>query len=221
MVSALIFANGDLNDGPAVRSALEIAPPRLVIAVDGGLRHVQTCGLQPDLVVGDMDSVDPTWLSAAHEHGAEILRYPAHKNETDLELALIAAAKRDCETIRIIGAVGDRLDQTFGNVFLLALSVLHPLLKRRDTRLVSGKQTIWLAYPGQNVIDGAPGDTVSLIPLNETVTNIVTEALEYPLRGEILRFGPARGISNVMLTTQALVEYQSGLLLIIHTVGRA
>ena len=215
--SALIFANGELNDGPAVWVALQLPSPRLVIAADAGLRHVARCGLKPNLVIGDMDSVYPPMLAEAQQHGAEILRYPSHKDETDLELALLAAVERDCQTIRILGGLGNRLDQTFGNVFLLALAALQDC----DTRLVDGRQSIWLMHPGNNVITGEPGDTVSLIPLTDSVTEILTHDLEYPLRRETLRIGPARGISNVMQNTEAHVEFKTGLLLAVHTIGRA
>src|SRR5262249_3455790 len=164
VASALIFANGEFEDGPAVRAALEIPSPRLVIAVDGGLRHVLDSGLTPDLVVGDLDSISVPLLETRAPH-AEILRFPAHKDETDLELALLAAVNRGWHTIRVLGAIGGRLDQTLGNVWLLALPALQDASFEIDVRLVTAKETIWLARPGRNLIEGKAGDTVSLIPL--------------------------------------------------------
>jgi thiamine pyrophosphokinase len=77
---------------------------------------------------------------------------------------------------------------------------------------------VWLAERDA-VIDGQPGDIVSLLPLSQRVTGITTEGLEYPLRGETLRLGPARGVSNVMLGKMARVAHRSGLLLIMHGPG--
>lgn len=213
----LVFANGDLNDGPAVEAVLSQPAPRLVIAADGGLRHVLALNLRPDLVIGDMDSADPDMLARAEQNGAQIRRYPVDKDETDLELALRAASEQGGNPIRVIAALGDRLDQTMGNVALLAL----PALRDRDVRLVGGKQTAWLAYLGETVLKGSPGDTVSLLPAAGSVTGIVTDQLKYPLRNETLSFGPARGISNVMLGEQARVTFDSGILLVIHTMGHA
>lgn len=213
----LVFANGDLNDGPAIRAALKTAESPLVIAADGGLRHAQALGLHPDIIIGDMDSADPAMLDQAAQGGTALLSYPTHKDETDLELALITAVQRGCDLIRVIGAIGGRLDQTISNVYLLAL----PELVECDVRLVSGTQTMWLAYPGMTPLTAAPNDTLSLVPLAGEVTNIVTEGLAYPLRGETLKFGPARGVSNVFLSTEARVTFESGLLLIVHTIGRA
>ena len=172
----LIFANGDLNNGPAVQVALDVDGPRQIIAADGGLRNVLACDLIPNLIIGDMDSVDLDWLARAISLGAEIRRFPVDKDETDLELALLAAADGGCNPIRIFGAVGDRLDQTIGNLYLLAL----PALRGRDVKVVNGRQTTWLAYPGETVVGGQPGDTLSLIPMTVEVAGIVTENLKYP-----------------------------------------
>ncbi len=215
----LVFANGDLNNGPAVQAALDVDVPRpwYIIAADGGLRNVLALDLIPNLIIGDMDSVDPDWLSRAVSLGAEIRRFPVEKDETDLELALIAAVESGCGTIRIVGAVGDRIDQTVGNLYLLKL----PALIGRDVRIVSGRQTTWLAYPAQTIVTGQPGDTLSLIPIEGDVIGIVTENLKYPLLHETLALGPARGMSNVMLGDEARFTFEHGLLLVIHTVGRA
>jgi thiamine pyrophosphokinase len=219
MSSALIFANGDFNDGTMVQRALAQAhiASALMIAADGGARAAVFFGVVPEVVIGDMDSLDEDQLAALEERGAVIMRYPPQKDETDLELALLYAFKNGVTTIRIIGAVGDRLDHTLSNIALLAL----PTLRDCDTRIVAGEQEAWLMPPGTCTIDGTAGDTVSLLPLNGDVNSIRTDGLEYPLRDETLHFGPARGVSNVMTGSRATITTADGILLIVHTVGRA
>ena len=214
---ALIFANGDINDGPFLRRALEFAPGALIVAADGGARLAQHFGLPINTVIGDMDSLSAAELAGLEQQGAEIHRFPEEKNETDLELALTWAARRGIAWIRVIGGIGDRLDQTMSNVYLLAL----PVLKGCDVRLVAGKQETRLLYPGETVIEGTKGDTISLIPLGGAAQGIRTENLYYPLQDEPLLFGPARGISNVMESGRARVTFRQGLLLVVHTLGRA
>jgi thiamine pyrophosphokinase len=126
-------------------------------------------------------------------------------------------AQRGVTWIRVIGGIGDRLDQTLSNVYLLAL----PELVGRDARLVAGTQSAWVISPGESVIRGAKGDTVSLIPLGGAAQGVRTEDLYYPLVDEPLYFGPARGISNVMQEDMARVWLREGLLLVVHTLGRA
>lgn len=216
-MKALIFANGDVNDGEMVRRALDAAHAALILAADGGAHVAGYFGLLPSVVIGDMDSLSEVEIAALQKRGAQVMRHPAEKAETDLELALRYAAGQGASWIRVVGGVGDRFDQTMGNVLLLAL----PELVDTDVRLVAGKQAIWLMRPGTHQIEGAAGDTLSLLPLGGDASGIRTDRLYYPLRDETLHFGPARGISNVMIESQAGVTFATGMLLAVHTVGRA
>ncbi len=217
---ALVFANGDMNDGLMVQQALRVArhsERTIVVAADGGARVAQHYGLKIDAVMGDFDSLSAAELEILRAQGVTLYTHPREKDETDLELALGWVAERGVRWIRVIGGVGDRLDQTLANVYLLGL----PILTDRDVRLVANKQETWLILPGTHTIHGAADDTVSLIPVGGAVHGVRTENLYYPLRDETLLFGPARGISNVMTAPTAQVTFQSGTLLVIHTVGRA
>jgi thiamine pyrophosphokinase len=147
----------------------------------------------------------------------EVVRYPREKDFTDLELALLEAVKRGARQIYVIGALGGRFDQTMANISLLA----HPELHAADVLFVSGRQTIRLLQSGMHRITGSEGDTISLIPIGGKVRGITTENLYYPLMNESLEFGPARGISNLMMTTEVSVQITEGLLLLIHTIGQA
>lgn len=213
----VIFANGELNDGPLVRRALAEAQGGLVAAADGGARLAQACGLEPNAVIGDMDSLTAAEVAALRASGATILSYPQEKDETDLELALMWAVEQGAAWIRVVGALGGRFDQMISNLHLLAL----PALKGCDVRLVAGRQEAWLLYPPEGFIEGAPGDTVSLLPLGGRVTGVRTDGLRYPLRDETLALGPARGVSNVLAEARARVRTQEGVLLVVRTLGKA
>lgn len=221
MHKALIFANGDVNDGFMVRRALETAAAMpgetFIIAADGGARAAAHFGLAVQTVIGDMDSLTAPEQAALAAAGARLIQYPAEKDETDLELAILCALDDGAGWIRVIGGVGDRLDQTISNVYLLSLPALHGC----DIRLVAGRQEAWIAGAGDHPLNGQAGDTVSLIPLNGAARGVVTEGLYYPLRDEDLLFGPARGVSNVMTEAHAAVRLREGALLIVHTQGRA
>jgi thiamine pyrophosphokinase len=183
-----------------------------IIAADGGANWLAAHGRTPQQVIGDMDSVDPALLFRLESAGSEIDRYPAHKDETDAELALAAAAALRPGEITILGALGGRIDHTLGNLSLLSMGVLRGL----SVRVYDGLSTLWLVS-GETEVRGVAGDLVSLIPWGGDACGIRTEGLAYPLHNETLRFGPSRGISNVLLGERARVSLSAGQLLIVHT----
>jgi thiamine pyrophosphokinase len=216
-LKTLIFANGDANEGPMVQRALDSAPDAWVVAADGGARQAAHFERAVHTLIGDMDSLSGAEIDALAAGGTDVQRYREEKDETDLELALTWAAANGATWIRIVAGIGDRLDQTLSNVYLLAL----PILRERDVRLVAGKHEAWLLYPGEHIITGAAGDTLSLLPISGEARGIRTDKLYYPLRDETLTFGPARGISNVFQGETAGVALRDGVLLAVHTIGRA
>lgn len=213
----LLFANGVVKDGTMVRRALKEAGSAHILAADGGALNALKLGLAPQTIIGDLDSLSGEQVERFSAAGAEILRFPMEKDETDLELALQWSVDKGASAIFILGALGGRFDQTLANTYLLAL----PGLQDIQIELVDGEQNIRLLRPGTHSVAGRTGDTVSLIPLAGKVGGITSRGLKYPLRDESLEFGPARGISNVMLCDSASLELHSGLLLVIHTRGRA
>jgi thiamine pyrophosphokinase len=206
----VIFANGTIDNPESARHYL--APCDLVLCADGGTRHAQALGVRPDVVVGDMDSLDQDLRGALEAVGTEFLAFPATKDETDLELALLYAVERGATEITVLGAWGGRIDHELGNVMLLA----HPGLAGIAVRMVSGEQEIVLIRH-ELTLHGDPGDLLSLLPIGGHASGITTAGLQYPLRNERLYLGPARGISNVFVTPDPVVRLRSGLLLAVHT----
>jgi len=201
---AVIFANGWFNQLPTLR------PDDLLIAADGGARLCLSLGLQPDIVIGDFDSLNEKELAALKAGGSEIIQFPTRKDFTDLELALRHARQLGVDEVLILAALGARWDQTMANLLLPAAFPFVAI------SLVDGKQEIhFLRGEAKLEIHGQPGDTVSLIPLSGNARNILTQNLEYPLTKESLLFGSTRGISNVLLKESASISLQSGQLLVV------
>ncbi|MBG0771129.1 MAG: thiamine diphosphokinase [Anaerolineaceae bacterium] len=206
----ILFVNGDLPAPEKLRARL--SPDDILIAVDGGLRHMVALGLPPALILGDMDSANPQDIQNFDTQGVPIRHYPIEKNETDLELGILAALELHPQTIWIVAALGDRLDQTLGNIFLLT----QPDLIDLDVRLVDGEQEVFLIRD-QVILNGQPGQTVSLLPLMGPVAGVTTGQMAYPLNHETLYPDRTRGISNRMTAATGSVSIDNGILLCIHT----
>ncbi len=209
MQRAVIFANGILLEPAATRRLLQSGD--LIVAADGGLHNALSAGVKPHIVIGDMDSVSPSELDDVEKAGAQILRFPKEKDETDLELAIRHVLEKQAKEIIVIGALGGRLDQMLGNI-----SLLTGVPAGVDIRLADGKEEVMLV-DHSIVITGKPGDVVSLIPWGGPVTGILTEGLLYPLRGETLLPNKTRGISNEMMDLKASVNFSEGKLIVVHT----
>jgi len=210
-MKALIIANGTLEDCGAWSD--EIAQAGLVVAADGGARNARALGLVPNALVGDVDSLDPETASWLAEQGTVVVRHPAAKDETDLELALLYAAQAGAGEITILGAWGGRPDQALANVQLLA----HPALAGRQVRLLGTRYEALLLRGGEMATLGVTvGDTVSLLPLCAEARGVHTAGLRWALSGDTLRFGLARGISNQANAPIVQVRLEEGLLLVVH-----
>jgi thiamine pyrophosphokinase len=205
----IIFANGELPDLARAHSLLRLGDT--VICADGGTRHALSLGIRPDLIIGDLDSADPGAVQKFREEGANVETHPRDKNETDLELAINRAVGWHPQQIVIAAALGGRLDQTLGNITLLA----DPRLFALDARLDDGVEEILLCRD-RAAIHGRAGDLVSLIPWQGAASGIRTEGLKWPLQRETLYPDKTRGISNEMTGDAASVLMESGLLLIVH-----
>jgi thiamine pyrophosphokinase len=208
----IIFANGEFPDPAAHRHLIQ--PDDLVIGVDGGTLHARAVGVNPHVVIGDLDSLEADLRAELEAAGTQFTSHPAEKDETDLELALLYAVERGAEEIIILAALGGRLDQEVANLLLMT----HPALADIQVQVVEGNQ-VGFIIRSQATIEGQPGDIVSLIPLRGDAAGVTTEGLKWELHGETLRFGLARGVSNVLLGREARVHVQEGIILcvVIHS----
>lgn len=208
---AVVVGNGDFQPTERAQSAVRSA--ELVIAADGGARHCRALDRVPDVVVGDLDSLEKADLESLRAGGSEIVNHSTAKDETDLELALLLAVERGSEEITMLGITGGRLDMTVANVLLLT----HPGLRSTTVELWVGEQTAWLLSPPGGQLRGERGDSVSLIPLGAAVKGITTRDLRFSLSAETLEVGPARGVSNLVTGPGPGVVFDEGQLLIVHT----
>jgi thiamine pyrophosphokinase len=220
MDRALVLADGE----PVTSRGLDAAWPGwsdgggFVVAADGGARLARDLGLAIDLWVGDGDSLRGDELEELRGAGVPIELVPADKDESDTELAVLAAVNRGATDITILGGLGGpRVDHALANVALLA----HPALAGATARILSDRARVrLLSGPASLELRGAAGDLVSLFPLGGDAEGVTTEKLRFPLSDERLEAGRARGLSNVRLTDVARVRLRKGRLLVVETPAR-
>ena len=185
----------------------------LVIAADSGLHVARALDLRVDLLVGDLDSVDP---EAIGETPVELHR--VDKDATDLELAIDAAVARGAQHIVIIGGSGNdvgggdgRLDHLLGELLLLAAP--------RAQTIEAWLGPAWFGVvhgPGTIAIGGRQGETVTLVPMHGPAAAISTSGLRFPLDHEALSAGTTRGLSNERLAGPASATVGFGTVMVVR-----
>jgi thiamine pyrophosphokinase len=207
----IVGGGGPPSGGGARELATLGAGAAAAIAADSGLEAALMLGLDVVAVVGDMDSVGPDALAVATEAGIPIERHPEAKDATDLSLALDAALARHPRRVVVVTGAGDRLDHTLSLAQLLA----SPRTTGVDVEAWVGNAHLSVVRDATG-LRGAPGDLVSLVPLNGPALGVVTDGLLYPLHDEDLPVGSTRGVSNELAAPEASVRVRSGVLVAVQ-----
>ncbi|MBI2773049.1 MAG: thiamine diphosphokinase [Chloroflexi bacterium] len=208
VMRAVVVAHGDVDpdDLAHVRAA------DLIVAADGGTETLARWGIEPHLVVGDLDSLGAERRARLDPKIVE--RWPAEKDKTDTELALERAVARGATEIVLLGALGgSRGDHAIANILALGLDRGSAV----PIRLVRGPLSMRVTRGGGTAtLDGDPGGVVTLLALGGEASGITTDGLRYPLAGGTLLLGSSRGVSNEIARKGATVRVGSGLLLIVE-----
>ena len=109
----VILAAGDFPRADAPLEALRGADVR--ICCDSAAEGLVAFGLEPDRIVGDLDSLSPDLLEKFADRIVQI----SEQDDNDLTKAFHLALTLAPSRITIVGATGKREDHTLGNVSLL------------------------------------------------------------------------------------------------------
>ena len=183
----IAFVGGSAPSRQALREIAECAD--LLVAADSGLVLCEDAGLEPDWILGDMDSLDDP--GRLEKYPADrVLRANADKDATDTELALAFLQEKRCNEVWLVGGGGGRLDHLFAIRAIFERE--HPPHRwfpgSEDIRLLEAGRALTATLP--------PGSLVSLFPLGTGPWAAESAGLKWPLGG----LGWERGsawISNV------------------------
>ena len=207
---AVVVADGELapEDAELARRA------DLVIAADGGARWLDAQGVRPDVLVGDLDSLEAASVTRLQAAGTRVSRHPVDKDASDTELAVEAAIAAGADRVVLLGALGGgRLDHELANVALLVDRASAGV----DLRLQRGATRVRVVRADRSIeIEAEVGAIVTLLPIGGDAVGVSTTGLHYPLRDETLVMGRSRGLSNVVSGAPASVSLRAGSLLVIE-----
>ena len=186
---------------------------RHLICADSGANHLFRLGVLPELILGDLDSVEQSVHEYFAVQGVRIISYPAKKDITDTQLALDYALENGAKRMTIVAASGGRIDHFLANIQLL-MRYNNDLV---CLMLVSGDSTAYLCKDTVGV-KGCVGDLLSVLPLTPTISKVNLSGLAYPLVDAEIEMGNTTGISNEFISDFATISIGKGTAMIIHTV---
>ena len=177
----------------------------LVIAADGGYGYLTAVGMQPDVLIGDFDSMKKP------EAACEIIALPVEKDDTDSVFAVKEGFRRGYREFVLLGGLGgSRLSHTLANIQLLAY------IKEQGGNglLVGGKTTLFLLQNESRTFPAGGKGSCSVFAYSEKAA-VTLDGLYYPLkRGEITNRFPL-GVSNRFTGRQAAITVHEGTVLVI------
>ncbi|MEA2014204.1 MAG: thiamine diphosphokinase [Thermodesulfobacteriota bacterium] len=212
--TVFVISGGVIDDLRFLYDEVRSAGVPVIICADGAAQRLKASDITPDLIVGDMDSIEEDTLRYFEAKGSRIIRHPEDKDETDTQIALECAFEMHPQTVRIFGALGGRIDHALANISLLVMCAKRGI----DTKIVDRDCELFV-IDRSCVIDGREDETVSLIPMSSDVTGIKLEGFRYPLSDGVMEIGRPYGVSNRLAGTKGTISVEAGYLLVIRQFG--
>lgn len=207
---AVVFANGDFNQHDCTFANVSVDD--FLVCVDGGIKHCLSAGLTPDLLIGDLDSLDEAATRYIADSSLECIRFPPEKDASDLELALQTLIDRPVNEVVLLGASGGRTDHHLFNWQLVgsrswpfAVRVIDDYV---DAQLVDSSRPFDVA--------AIPGQLFSVIPLVGCATGVNVSGAKYPLSNAELNPGSTIGLSNAITEPHLQVSVEEGIVLVMQ-----
>ena len=208
-MKTFIICNGEITDYKYCQNLIEKGD--FIICADGGTRHAYNMKLLPNLIMGDLDSSQISYIEYYKNKGVEIIKYPRDKDKTDTHICVLHALEFSSQII-LLGALGSRLDHSLANISLLKLG----FKKNIPISIEDYQNQVFLIQDNIN-IKGKPGEFFSLLPLTDTVEGILVKGAQYELSDAKMSIGNPFGISNVFLDEEVFISIKKGYLIIIKS----
>ncbi len=177
----------------------------LIIAADGGYKHLLSVGVIPDLLIGDFDSLGEIPQSE------NVIRLNPVKDITDMNAAVDIAVERGYTELVFYGATGGRIDHTLANIQLVAS------LSERGIKasIRNGKTVITAVTDGSIDFDSSSEGYISVFAHSNVCENVCISGLKYNVENITFKNDFALGVSNEFVGTESRISVEKGTLIII------
>ena len=209
--TCIVIGAGDLTVG-----SIPYNPENdYIIAADGGLMYCGVLEVEPDMIIGDFDSVDEEHklaVDAIKDIAPEkVITLPAEKDDTDMLAAIKLGLSLGYKTFRLYASNGGRIEHTIANIQLLKY------LKAQGAvgYMMDGTGMILLAQNETICFKESMEGYINIFSMNEKAHGVTIRGLKYELERATLSNDLPVGISNEFVGEKAEITVEDGTLLII------
>ncbi len=176
-----------------------------IIAADKGFLNLSLCGVSPDLIVGDFDSLGyiPNFPNT--------VKLPTEKDETDTAYAVKMGLQRNCDFFLLYGMLGGRLDHSLSN-----LQLLNFLSKQgKKAFIIDENVTVTAITNGEIHFYEKSNGIISVFALSENANGVNIKGLKFPLNNALLTSDCPVGVSNEFIGQKSSISVTDGTLTIL------
>lgn len=198
-------------------SEINVSEKDLCIAVDGGYVYCKIMGIIPDIIIGDMDSVDEGTLfdilAIEKDNPDKVIRLTPEKDDTDMLAALKIGMSKGYKDFIIYGAMGGRIEHTIANIQCLSY------LKNNGCKAYIMDENVMMTVVKDETVNfnKAMEGYMSLFALGDKATGVTIKGMKYLLNQTTITNDYPIGISNEFTGAEGSICVEKGMLLIIIT----
>lgn len=196
--------------GPCARLDLTPSAGDLVIAVDGGFAHCLGAGVEPQLFVGDLDSLDASLVASI---ACERIELPCEKDDTDTLFACKLGLESGYDRFELHAALGGDVGHELANIQTLAY-----LASAGACGVLRGDaQQLHLVTPATSpqVFEQPVGTRVSVLSFEGLARGVDERGLHWELEDADLSNTLPLGVSNVSIAERFEIGVREGALLVV------
>lgn len=201
-MKAIIISNGSVLKSDLFYKLYD--KDDFIICADGGLNYLDKINIKPNLIVGDLDSVDKSILKKYND--IEIHKFNPEKDFTDTELAVDEAVKKGYEEIILVCATGVRLDHSMANIMLIEKYYYNNVIIK-----IIDNNNIIQPLKNNMTVDYDKNTFISIIPLSEVIDGLNLTGFKYSLKNAVVHRGSTLCISNEVVKKNAKISYKNGI----------
>ena len=185
-----------------------IASGDFVIACDRGYQYAAAAGIRPDLVIGDFDS-----YGGSIPAGVPVRRLPVEKDDTDTMSAVRYACAEGFAEVRILCALGGRLDHLIANLQTLVFAVEHGVRASIES---PGSRVLALKDETRR-IPRREGFSLSVFAVSDRC-RVSIRGAKYELEDALLTNAFPLGASNEWAADEAEISVREGVALVVESI---